>query len=120
MRKRYVHDVTCKVGDIANCQCNQVDISVETKEYLAKTNYDCLCKKCLEQVNRLQKVSKAHAFPTCKELLIEGLHYTREGNSIVFTELYHVLRGHCCKNGCRNCAYGFGMIKETGDKSGVQ
>jgi hypothetical protein len=26
---------------------------------------------------------------------------------IVFTEFYHILKGYCCENGCRHCAYGF-------------
>lgn len=25
----------------------------------------------------------------------------------VFTRLYHLERGSCCKSGCRHCAYGF-------------
>lgn len=24
---------------------------------------------------------------------------------IVFTRLYHLARGHCCKSGCRHCPY---------------
>ncbi|WP_297511166.1 DUF5522 domain-containing protein [Flavobacterium sp.] len=31
----------------------------------------------------------------------------------VFTELYHLKRGYCCKSGCRHCPYGFD--KTTGD-----
>lgn len=31
----------------------------------------------------------------------------------VFTELYHVKRGYCCKSGCRHCPYGFD--KSTGE-----
>jgi hypothetical protein len=30
-----------------------------------------------------------------------------ENGFIVFTEAYHLKRGHCCKNGCRHCPYGF-------------
>lgn len=26
---------------------------------------------------------------------------------MVFTALYHKRRGHCCRSGCRHCAYGF-------------
>jgi hypothetical protein len=44
--------------------------------------------------------------------LIEGVHYyINEQGYFVFTELYHRLRGYCCKNGCKHCPYGFN--KET-------
>ncbi|WP_413944289.1 DUF5522 domain-containing protein [Bdellovibrio sp. HCB-162] len=26
---------------------------------------------------------------------------------LVFTELFHKRRGHCCQSGCRHCPYGF-------------
>ncbi|MCC9136544.1 DUF5522 domain-containing protein [Pontibacter silvestris] len=26
---------------------------------------------------------------------------------MVFTAKYHLKRGHCCRNGCRHCPYGF-------------
>lgn len=98
---------TCKAGDIANCQCNQVRLSAEAQEFLSNSYFDCLCRNCLEQVNEVVKVAKRYRFPTQKEMLVEGLHYYKEGGQVVFTELYHVLRGHCCRNGCRHCAYGF-------------
>ena len=33
---------------------------------------------------------------------------------MVFTEAYHLKRGHCCENGCRHCPYGFekGVMKQ--------
>jgi hypothetical protein len=44
----------------------------------------------------------------------EDFYYSSEGY-IVFTEKYHLKRGHCCKSGCKHCPYGFdkktGMIK---------
>jgi len=30
--------------------------------------------------------------------------YTEDGKR-VFTEQYHIKRGHCCGNGCRHCPY---------------
>jgi hypothetical protein len=30
-----------------------------------------------------------------------------EGAFVVFTEMYHLKRGSCCKSGCRHCPYGF-------------
>ncbi|WII70816.1 DUF5522 domain-containing protein [Bdellovibrio sp. 22V] len=30
-----------------------------------------------------------------------------ETGYLVFTELFHKRRGHCCESGCRHCPYGF-------------
>jgi 2-iminoacetate synthase ThiH len=40
-----------------------------------------------------------------KDGLIEGIHYVMDGDRVVFTALFHIQRGQCCGNGCRNCAY---------------
>lgn len=98
---------TCKVGDIAHCGCTQVKLSDETRAFLAKTHFDCLCPDCLARLNEAVKTTRQYRFPTQKEMLIEGLHYYKEGNYWVFTEFYHILRGYCCGSGCRHCAYGF-------------
>lgn len=38
--------------------------------------------------------------------LIEKVHfYYNEQGYLVFTELYHKLRGYCCHNGCKHCPY---------------
>jgi hypothetical protein len=43
-----------------------------------------------------------------KSELTEGTHfYYNENGYMVFTELYHTLRGYCCSNGCKCCPYGF-------------
>lgn len=31
--------------------------------------------------------------------------YYKEGDRIIFTEEFHVIRGQCCGNGCRHCPY---------------
>jgi len=46
-----------------------------------------------------------------KKLEPEDFYYSEEGY-IVFTEKYHLKRGHCCQSGCRHCPYGFN--KKTG------
>lgn len=97
---------TCKAGDITNCQCYAVQLSDETKAFLAKTSFNCLCKNCLEKTEWNVQIARKHQFPTQKVMLIEGLHYYKEAGYFVFTELYHMLRGNCCKSGCRHCPYG--------------
>jgi len=36
----------------------------------------------------------------------EDFYYSEEGFK-VFTKIYHLKRGYCCKNNCRHCPYGF-------------
>lgn len=31
--------------------------------------------------------------------------YYLENGRVVFTEQYHINRGHCCGNNCRHCPY---------------
>lgn len=98
----------CKVADVANCQCNEVQVQAYTHEFLRNTAYDaCLCKKCLKEVDHLLTRAKKSPMPTQAHLFIENLHYYKENGFWVFTEFYHILRGNCCQSGCRHCAYGF-------------
>lgn len=40
--------------------------------------------------------------------LKEGVdYYLNEQGFKVFTEVYHLKRGFCCKNNCKHCAYGY-------------
>jgi hypothetical protein len=39
--------------------------------------------------------------------------YTTEEGFIVFTEQYHLKRGHCCESGCKHCPYGFDTATGT-------
>ncbi len=43
-------------------------------------------------------------------------YYMSEEGYIVFTEKYHLKRGHCCTSGCRHCPYGYN--KKTGQVEG--
>lgn len=45
-------------------------------------------------------------FSKRQELEKEDFYLSSEGY-IVFTEVYHRKRGHCCKSGCRHCPYGY-------------
>lgn len=46
--------------------------------------------------------------------LVEGEDYylTPEGFK-VFTEKFHLKRGHCCRSGCRHCPYGYDKNTNT-------
>ena len=98
--------IQCLASDIAHCECSKIRLQPETIHFLEKTNYGCLCNTCLSDVNQLVAASKDIAFSKSGSELIEGIHYYMEGPYLVFTELYHIQKGYCCRNGCRHCAYG--------------
>ncbi len=53
--------------------------------------------------NSLNKENKVPARAT----LLEGEHYYINAQGYwVFTEKYHLIRGFCCKSGCKHCPYG--------------
>lgn len=46
----------CKSGNITQCQCFDINLSEEEREYLYFTYNDCLCIKCLASIkNELKK-----------------------------------------------------------------
>jgi hypothetical protein len=98
---------TCNKEHIGDCACAQVAVSNETRAFLAKTFYGCLCNECLQTLNDLVAREKEFPFPGRGGDLIEGVHYYTEDVYRVFTEFYHISRGYCCRSGCRHCAYGF-------------
>lgn len=40
-----------------------------------------------------------------KEIKLLPSHYYMEGTKLVFTEQYHIERGHCCGKTCRHCPF---------------
>lgn len=96
----------CRVNSIAVCQCKLVKLDPSTPAFLDKTNWGCLCADCLKEIDAKVISLKGKAFPKPEELQ-EGVHYYKENGLWVFTEYYHMLRGHCCESGCRHCAYRF-------------
>lgn len=97
----------CNGAENRVCLCSQVILSQETRDYLQKTNYDCLCNNCLVELNSQVELSRQYTYPILQNNLEEGIHYYQEGPYMVMTELYHIIRGYCCRSGCRHCAYGF-------------
>lgn len=39
-------------------------------------------------------------------------YYFDENGLFVFTEKYHLEKGHCCGHGCRHCPYDFDAVPE--------
>ena len=47
------------------------------------------------------------------QTLIEGIDfYHDEYGYVVFTEHYHLSKGHCCGHGCRHCPYQYESVPE--------
>ena len=42
--------------------------------------------------------------------------YFNEQGLMVFTEVYHLKRGYCCKNKCKHCPWKFGKDKKKPKK----
>jgi hypothetical protein len=40
----------CKADDIANCQCNNIQLNVEERAFIEEHYRDCLCGNCLLQL----------------------------------------------------------------------
>lgn len=39
--------------------------------------------------------------------------YYNEHGYKVFTEVYHLKRGYCCKSGCKHCPFGYDKNTDT-------
>lgn len=96
----------CRVHDIKSCQCSTVKLMPATLNFLQHTSWGCLCSRCLEEVDLAVASIQGQDFPEPADL-VEEVHYHYENELLVFTEYYHMLRGYCCKSGCRHCVYGF-------------
>jgi len=99
--------IHCEVEVISQCDCKQVQLSSATQNFLRSSFHKCLCNACLEKMNQLVQQASTLEFPKQREEMIEGTHYYIENGYFVFTELYHLMKGQCCQNGCRHCVYGF-------------
>lgn len=95
----------CRKSDISHCDCSKLKLSETTLQFLSKTNYGCLCNACLFHFDK--EVKRAAENQAIGGRLKENIHYYMENGLLVFTELYHISKGFCCKNGCRHCPYGF-------------
>lgn len=93
--------------DINELVNNENNISDDIKSYLSKTNFQKLCKNCLSEIKQYDVLKSKYPFPNSPSQYENNVHYYIEGNYWVFTSFYHYLKGNCCKNKCRHCAYGY-------------
>lgn len=101
---------SCGVDDAA-CWCATFPAIMP-----ADFSQSCRCPSCLaiaisEEIDQAiiqrgcdKMVELARQYQTSKALQ-EGLDYTTENGNMVFSKWYHLKRGSCCGNACRNCPY---------------
>ena len=58
-----------------------------------------------EYDERMRRESASSAPEGGAAELIEGLHFYRQGDLMVFTAAYHLARGYCCGSDCLHCPY---------------
>ena len=84
---------------------------------------DCLCENCLNKAiqakiiefidtSSQQEVMAVACHYRNDDKLIEGIDYLMENNNCVFTKWYHLKRGSCCGNACKNCPYGIILVNQ--------
>ncbi|VAW74620.1 hypothetical protein MNBD_GAMMA12-3518 [hydrothermal vent metagenome] len=101
----------------ARCWCAQLPMIMP-----AEFEQDCRCKDCLISTIS-QKIETAIINISHEEILtlasqyssqkalVENIDYTIEEGRYVFSVWYHLKRGDCCGNGCRNCPYNHREVK---------
>ncbi|MBS1591888.1 MAG: cysteine-rich CWC family protein [Bacteroidetes bacterium] len=48
----------CKVGNVLECQCNQIQLSYEEKVYFENKYSDCLCINCMHDLKQHYQLLK--------------------------------------------------------------
>ncbi|HEU4607380.1 MAG TPA: cysteine-rich CWC family protein [Chitinophagaceae bacterium] len=48
----------CKVGNVAECQCNGITFTDAEKDYITRSYADCLCRKCLLEIRHEMRVKR--------------------------------------------------------------
>lgn len=59
--------------------------------------------KYMHSIKAGDVTNDAYKYHTPK--LIKGIDYYLENGLMVFTEWFHLKRGHCCGSVCRHCPY---------------
>ncbi|MEZ5044654.1 MAG: cysteine-rich CWC family protein [Saprospiraceae bacterium] len=111
------HDTfTCEINAGTDCWCSKYPY------LLSPTNgKDCLCSSCLQtainqQINAYINSLKAgdlqnEAYKYQTPELVRGIDFYLENDLMVFTEWFHLKRGHCCGSACRHCPYDHVNVK---------
>ncbi len=52
----------CKVGNISECQCSQVQLSYEERVFIESKYTDCLCGQCLQTLQFQYRLHRNNIF----------------------------------------------------------
>ena len=82
------------------CWCAQVEVPDELLALVPKNlqHRACICAGCIEKFHARKAAHEPHSASG-------GDFYFDDVGRMVFTEAYHLRRGHCCGSGCRHCPY---------------
>lgn len=81
------------LGLAQTCRCPTC-LAIAINKHIDEAILQQGCDKVVEMASQYQKQD-----------LIEGIDYTTENGNMVFSKWYHLKRGSCCDNDCRNCPY---------------
>lgn len=109
--------LSCSAAESSSCWCMDFPNVLPTD-----AQADCLCPQCLlkaiqSKVNleidviEIHQTAPERATQFQNQPLIEGLDYEVENGLWVFSRWFHLKRGTCCGNQCRNCPYGYVNVK---------
>lgn len=109
--------LTCNVANISACWCSELPAILPLDE----STTSCLCRPCtLKKINNYleqvytQPINSQIAFAKAyrnNENLVEELDYTMQNGYMIFSRWFFLKRGTCCKNGCKNCPYGYKKVQ---------
>lgn len=104
----HCHSVyTCQADSACWCTDYPAILPIDTQQ-------SCVCETCLKGMINEKITSIIQYFHqsginqaiTFKDLpVLQYYDYTIENGLWVFTAWYHLRRGYCCGNGCKNCPY---------------
>lgn len=52
----------CKVGNVLECQCSQIQLSYEEKIHIEQAFTDCLCIDCLDELQHQHRLENQTNF----------------------------------------------------------
>ncbi len=104
-------EFTCEARTGHSCWCMNLPALLKVEE-----QSDCFCPGCLTKMtaqqieNHLAGKDLEQALQFAKKhqktgSFVEYIDYIVEDKDYVFTKWYHLKRGACCDNGCRNCPF---------------
>jgi len=94
-----------------SCWCNQYPSVMPVDNVQGCQCPTCLVRTIAATINQtINNNSHEHMLELARNYkdqnqFVEHIDYTIENGNTVFSRWYHLKRGECCGNGCRNCPY---------------